>query len=168
MKPFAGMCLVVLLPALAYADENTLCTASERVFFSCEIKQGRQVSVCGSADLTPTSGYLQYRIGKSAAVPELVFPADFKHPAGQFDFSNEGFGAKSSTRNLRFRSGAYVYVIYASTYAFGTNAAGVAVKKGVEPIRYVACQKNIAEKDFYLLQNLGIPVIGRDDIVFER
>ena len=96
-----------------------------------------------------------------------MFPSAFKHPKGSFDFANEGFGAKSSSRNLRFKSGKFTYVVYSSTYAFGTDAAGVSSKSAGAKVRYVPCRETIAESDFYLLQNLGLPKIARDAFVFE-
>lgn len=129
--------------------------------------KGRFISVCGSKDLSSSSGYLQYRFGVRGGTPELMFPAEVKHPKGLFEFGNEGFGAKSSTRNLKFKIGKHGYVVYSSTYVYGTDAAGVASVVEGSPIRRTACLADIRQDDLYLLQDLGLPEINGNNFVFE-
>ena len=166
MKWLIPMLLLAVL-AKSWAAQTSLCSPSEKLYFSCAATKGRHISVCGSNDLSENSGYLQYRFGVPHDVPELVFPSQVKHPRGIFEFGNEGFGAKSSARNLKFKIGKNTYVVYSSTYAFGTDAAGVAAAVGGNPIRRTKCQSDILESDFYRLQNVGLPAIDRERFVFE-
>lgn len=54
--------------APAHAADVGHCAAGETAFFSCKLKKGKTVSLCASADLGKSSGYLQYRFG---AAPKL-------------------------------------------------------------------------------------------------
>lgn len=78
----------------AYAKDKVIpthCAPDERVVFSCPFKHGKTASLCASADLTKTTGTLQYRYGVVGKKPELVFPKlgehenpIYDHPAWNF------------------------------------------------------------------------------------
>jgi hypothetical protein len=168
MKFLIALILTLLIPNLALAKTNSLCKADEQTFFSCTANKGKLISVCGSKGLSETNGYLQYRLGKLNEKPELTFPSSHQHPKGNFDIADEG-GAKSSHYNLRFKIDSFTYIVYSSTYAFGPyyEAAGVALKRESNPIRYTKCKRQIFDRNFYLLQNLDLPTINRDDFILE-
>jgi hypothetical protein len=160
--------LLSLIPFAAWsqAQASSLCIAGETTFFSCVAARGKVISVCGSSDLSAERGYLQYRIGASAEALELVYPTKRNRPSGLFEFGNEGFGAKSSARNLRFHVGSYTYVVYSATYAFGTDAAGVSYTREAKRPGYITCKGAVDEQSFHLLQNIGLPSIDRDEFEF--
>src|SRR5687768_6677349 len=116
MKQLIPTILLAVFVKGGWAAQTSLCSTSEKLYFSCATTKGRYISVCGSTDLAERSGYLQYRFGVLHGVPELVFPSKVRHPRGIFEFGNEGFGAKSSARNLKFKVGKKTYVVYSSTY----------------------------------------------------
>lgn len=73
--------IVVLAVVFAMPQANaqaqaiaTHCKPGERIVFSCPFKHGKTASLCASADLTKTTGTLQYRYGMVGKTPELVFP----------------------------------------------------------------------------------------------
>lgn len=69
----------------------THCNSEERVVFSCPFMHGKTASLCASADLTKSTGTLQYRYGAVSKMPELVFPRlgehenpIYEHPSWNF------------------------------------------------------------------------------------
>ena len=91
------ICAVLSITAMAQSKPAapTHCKADERVVFSCPFKHGKTVSLCASADLTKTTGTLQYRYGVVGRKPELVFPQlgehenpIYDHPSWNFDWSS--------------------------------------------------------------------------------
>lgn len=108
-KMFAIALLAMTIPASA---EENLCGKDEIVYFSCQSKH-KLVSLCGSAPIDETKGYMQYRYGKKAAI-ELSYPAKYRHPLGVF---SKGFiiwsrGGYEATVN--FSIGQYTYSIYSN------------------------------------------------------
>jgi len=105
----AALLVLVLLscPALAGSSsaQTSLCEPEEQAVWSCETK-GKTYSVCASADLGATSGYLQYRAGKPSAI-EFRHPGEPKHPKGVFVFSLLARGA-----SLTFENEGHEYTIY--------------------------------------------------------
>jgi hypothetical protein len=169
MKFLIALILTLLIPNLALAKTNSLCKADEQTFFSCTANKGKLISVCGSKDLSETNGYLQYRFGKLNKKPELTFPSSYQHPKNNFALANVG-SAKSSAYNFRFKTSSFNYVVYVSTHAFGTPpyaSAGVTSKKDNESIHYTTCKKQILQRNFPLLQFIGLPTVNRDDFTFE-
>lgn len=64
----------IALTNLVYAEPvATHCTDNELTLFSCSLKKSKTVSVCASKDLSPKSGYLQYRFGKLGKI-EITIP----------------------------------------------------------------------------------------------
>lgn len=138
--------LAVNIPAIA--GEN-LCGTDEITYFSCRSKQ-KLVSLCGSARIDETKGYIQYRFGSKAAV-ELAFPAKGRHPLGVFSkgfiiWSHGGYEA-----TVNFSRGQYRYAIYsnlqlgsveamnnATTDLYGPHA-GVRVYRGDKVVAEVRC-----------------------------
>lgn len=55
-------------------SEISHCTQDEKIVFSCNTGK-KIVSVCASQDISPNSGYLQYRFGKLSS-PEAIIPSN--------------------------------------------------------------------------------------------
>lgn len=106
----------------------THCKPDERVVFSCPFKHGKTASLCASADLTKTTGTLQYRYGVIDKTPELVYPKlgeyenpVYDHPSRNFDWysslsipmPNGSIGranTKWSTKNVPTGDGVRIYL----------------------------------------------------------
>ncbi len=59
------------------------CKGTEISYFNCQTKNRKIISLCGSADLSKSTGYIQYRFGKPKKV-ELEYPKDQKNSAAKF------------------------------------------------------------------------------------
>ncbi len=88
----------------------SLCTASEHIIFSCTVKQGKVLSLCGSRDLTKDRGYLQYRFGLPAKV-ELEFPKDRTGTQQKFHYSHY-FRAQVDMTEISFTNEGYQYLLF--------------------------------------------------------
>ncbi len=91
---------------------QTLCTSTENSYFDCETKNGKQVSVCGSKDLSKTVGYLQYRFGNSEKI-ELEFPLEKKESSKKF-FYTHYFRPQTDYTNLSFTNSGVEYSVFHS------------------------------------------------------
>ncbi len=100
---------LLLLPC-EISIANTLCTPSEKVLFSCNLKNSKKTaSVCAPTNLTSTEGYLQYRFGTQKKL-ELVYPPTKKSTQELF-YWRELRPYQSSLRELTFKSGDYYYTL---------------------------------------------------------
>lgn len=93
-KTISAVAVMLAMPD-AHAQAKavaTHCKPDERVVFSCPFKHGKTASLCASADLTKTTGTLQYRYGVVGKTPELMFPdleertVERNHPKNWFDW----------------------------------------------------------------------------------
>jgi hypothetical protein len=101
-----------LLAFTAWASAaETLCAASEQVFFNCPVKDSpKLLSVCGRA-----GDYLQYRFG-SHERPELVYPKTKEGSLTKLRIANEYIpSAFYESHQLSFQSGGTEYRVYAIT-----------------------------------------------------
>jgi hypothetical protein len=89
---------------------QTLCSFTEKSYFDCATKNGKQVSVCGSKDLSKSAGYLQYRFGTLKKV-ELEFPVEKKDSAKKF-FHTHYFRYQTDYTNLNFSNSGVEYSIF--------------------------------------------------------
>ena len=142
----------------AHAEPASLCSAGDTVLFTCQAGR-KTVSVCGSRDLSSSSGFLQYRFGNSPRAVELEYPKERGHPKDYFRFKDEGQGAKGSLSNLQFTIGAYTYTVYRFRHATESEFAGVAVKRGSSPLSFLRCGG--AEPTDWLqeLYKVGLPEV---------
>jgi hypothetical protein len=101
--------LLATLCSPTFADEVTLCSAHEEIYFSCRVG-GKIASVCASGNISPNNGYVQYRFGRLNNI-ELEYPKLPYPPAKFFSISDINQGNAQST-HFKFRSGGYDYVIY--------------------------------------------------------
>lgn len=143
-----GLVYLVSLPAIA---ANSHCNEQEQTVFSCSLGE-KIVSVCASKDISPTSGYLQYRFGKQNA-PELMFPSSTKSSSHRSDiqartlmFSGGGGGY------LRFINGRYNYIVYTAIGKGWGTKDGVSVEKDGKLIANLKCRDvpvSILGEDFF-------------------
>ena len=91
----------------------SLCNAGELVVFSCPVKGSNKiVSLCSSAKLTKTEGYLQYRFGLPGKV-ELEYPHEHADSQKSFRYSHY-FRAQVDETEISFASGGYTYTVFDS------------------------------------------------------
>ena len=139
----------------------SLCSASEQIIFACTVGK-KLLSICGSKELTPTVGYLQYRFGRSKNNLELEFPQEKTHPSQWFRFGSPFQGAKSSVSELQFRHSNYRYTVSAFTGAFSDAAFGIEVVAPDGKTTYLRCAPvPVANEKMHVLQWLNLPqVVG--------
>jgi hypothetical protein len=90
---------------------KTLCTADERVIFSCVLRQPAKIlSVCASKALTNEKGYLQYRFGIPGNI-ELEFPKDRMNTQQQFEYSHY-FRARVDLTEINFTVNGVSYSVF--------------------------------------------------------
>lgn len=140
------------------------CTTEERVIFSCVLKQGKILSLCGSPVITNESGYLQYRIGFPGKESSLIYPEDRAHPADSFWGGSQAFSGGGAT-HIRFNIGQYSYVVFTGL-GRGWKKEGVVVKRNGQQISYLSCDDNSTISDLGLIffDQIGIP---EDPVFFE-
>jgi hypothetical protein len=160
-KLFLSLCVCVA--PLAWAGEPSLCASEETNLFTCSIGK-KLVSVCASKDLAATSGYVQYRFGRSGQPPELVYPTQKDHPASHFSWGFTGY-AKGSLENLHFSQSGYIYTVYREANAFDVNGAGVRVKTPDGSSRRLPCSEESPESHLYELGALGLRVLPEESLV---
>lgn len=123
----------LLVDNVAHAGD---CPPLLQTLFSCNTGT-KTIAVCGSPDLTATSGVLQYRFGRSSKA-ELSYPpagADWRRftRGGTLMFSGGG-GAF-----LAFSKAPYRYVVYSAIGRGWGSRAGVVVEKGGQKFASFAC-----------------------------
>ena len=149
--------LIGCLAAPAWAAESH-CRAQERIVFSCSLGK-KTVSVCASADLSATTGYLQYRFGPRGAL-ELAFP-DLTQatPAASYVQARTLMFAGGGGGYLRFVNGVYHYIVYAAIGKGWGAKDGVAVEKNGQLVTNWECQDvPVSELSEELFNRAGLPV----------
>lgn len=135
---FAAILLFAALASSASA-QGSLCSKGELVAFSCAVGD-KLVSLCASADLSKTAGYVQYRYGKKDKV-DFVFPESRAHPRAYFRWGVNGY-AGGGTDYFRFSNKGYDYVVY-SGMGKGWEREGIVVEKNGKRLSSQVC-KNAA------------------------
>ncbi len=111
-----------------------LCTPEEHTYFSCPIKSGKTLSVCGQKTADSLS-WLQYRFGTKQKI-ELSYPTDAKNikPGEVFSFSHYMRGSPfTQNDNLSFTNGSTTYNVTVDLEdASVTDDGKELVKYGVE------------------------------------
>jgi hypothetical protein len=130
-------------PAESSTPGTGLCAADEPVLFSCQVRTGKTVSVCGAAG-ADGQRFAQYRYGRTGITPELTFPAS---PAeGEVAFATVPYSGGGEGQ-LMFTRGGVQYVVYSRTIRTRfdgegndpVNEDGVAVMRGEELVSRLAC-----------------------------
>ncbi|WP_215796720.1 hypothetical protein [Rheinheimera oceanensis] len=109
MRRLLCLFLSLISPALLAYEPASLCSADEQVIFACEVKH-KLLSVCASADVSHTSGYMQYRFGQPDKI-ELTYPATKVAPQGRFFLSSAGFSG-GGANIIRFNNSGYEYLVF--------------------------------------------------------
>jgi hypothetical protein len=132
-----GLITVFCTLSASASAASTLCLSDETNLFSCSAGK-KIISVCGSKDLAPDRGHLQYRFGFPNKL-ELTIPADRSVPpassalAGTLTFSGGGGDY------LRFKAGAYEYVVYTAIGRGWGEKDGVAINKDGKRLGHISC-----------------------------
>jgi hypothetical protein len=129
--------VVLALLSVDAAAHAADCPPRQQTLFACSTG-AKTISVCGSPDLTATTGALQYRLRGRSRV-ELSYPpagADWRAVtrAGTLMFSGGG-GAF-----LAFSRAPYRYVVYSAVGRGWGSKAGVVVEKNGKKIASLACK----------------------------
>lgn len=111
------LCALVFLSSHAFAAPHNhlakpspLCEASEKTLWSCVVaKNNKLASLCGSADLSSTAGYIQYRYGAAGNI-ELNFPASRVGSQHAFTYSRYTRPLDTSLR-VAFVNNGYRYTL---------------------------------------------------------
>ncbi|MDX9742240.1 MAG: hypothetical protein RBT59_00295 [Arcobacteraceae bacterium] len=117
---------VATTPTTTQNTQISHCSEDERIVFSCNTGK-KVVSVCASQDISPNSGYLQYRFGKLGS-PEAIIPSnpqDFRSVA-------YGWSAKMGS-GIGFEIGNFDYGI--DTYGGGI----LTVSQDKKPVATLTC-----------------------------
>lgn len=105
----------------AVAASGSLCQPAEKRIFDCAIGDKR-LSVCGSGNLGPKAGTVQYRFG-SVDKPELLYPPRPAAPKGVFWSSHTMYSGGGEFR-IRFRNGSHEFLVFDSSTRTGFGATG--------------------------------------------
>jgi hypothetical protein len=150
---------LILACAKSEADEPSLCQPHEEVYFSCAIG-GKIMSVCASGNISPDSGYVQYRFGRNEKI-ELEFTSKPYPPRKSFSISDISEGNLRFT-HLKFSSGSYHYVVYQG------SPSGIYVKKKEKVISNRVCDPGtdqpISPRAFRGIKTVA-PIDGIDNYV---
>lgn len=127
---------------------DTLCIAQEKIVFSCGTGK-KVISVCSSENLSPDTGYVQYRYG-TKTMTELIFPEQKNHPKDFATGDNLTFSGGGGSY-MRLNNGAYSYIVYS---AIGKNWGkdGLVVEKSGETLSNIPCESSVVSNigvDFY-------------------
>ena len=133
--------LLVIFSVIVFA-ETSHCSKNEKIVFSCVVNK-KVVSICASQDLSPTTGYMQYRFGKIGAL-EIQIPKLNEHPFKSVEA--DAYQAASGQNGfISFKSGEYLYVINWSSYRSDQNASnGSSIWLGESGLVVVHKEKEIA------------------------
>lgn len=130
-----------------YDQPPSLCRFNEKTYFSCSVKGGKMIAVCGSRIITETRGYLQYRFGKENAI-ELALPKNLDHPS-KFFTQTKFLGMREESATLKIRNEPFSYTVY-YTKGTGSNLAnGVVVTKNNKQVADIPCSENFAVGDLF-------------------
>lgn len=144
------------------AKAASLCQKEETILFSCRAGS-RTVSVCATADLSPTKGRLEYRAAREGRT-EITLPADNRHPAQSVRAGNFMMGMGEGSY-LRFSNAGTDYLPYQASGRFD-DVQGITVESNGAPIAQLECDAsplNISRLDAQELQEKrGIPADTRE------
>lgn len=149
------------------AKTATLCKPRENVFFSCELRHAKTVSICESAG--ENQRYVEYKFGKPSNI-ELVHRADNKNADQLFQRADFIFG-NNAVDTIWFRNGEYLYDV--SMPARGAPA--VEVWKKNEQLTRIECNGGWANVEGdadmaspFIVNHGSVDVSQRDALWFEK
>jgi uncharacterized protein len=143
----------------ALQQSSTLCKSTEDVVYSCTLQSKKIVSFCASKDAGPTTGFMQYRTGRSQSNLEMSFPKELSPAKNHFKFVARRLGGAPA---VSFWSDGKRYSVF---HTYATHEAGLIVSRGQPPVRdsYTKCLGQPAEFQFSSLpffnldERLGLP-----------
>lgn len=145
------------------AKAASLCQATEAIVMSCRAG-ARTISVCASADLSPTKGHLEYRAARNGQL-EITLPSERRHPAQSVRAGSFQFGMGEGNY-LRFSNGGTDYLPYTATGKYGDTVLGVTVESNGNAIAKVECDESPLNIDGLNAETLqtrqGIPADTRE------
>lgn len=154
---FVSFAMSVCVHAGQKKPASTLCTSTEKVIFSCPLRNGKTVSLCASSDLSMDKGTLQYRFGRLGSTPELKYPVMDSSPRDHFwlDFSQGGLWAQY---DLNFLTNGFRYSISVQTNsAIPEDGASLTVFHDRHRVSDMECRFNEATNNMWQIENLGLP-----------
>jgi hypothetical protein len=133
-----------------------LCIPGEQVLFACSTSKGKLVSLCASADLSKTAGWIEYRFGTPKKA-ELTFPTHRDGSRTAFTWGHEVY-VNSEAFIVYFENGGYTYQVFDNdTLGSGhQNGSGVAIEKDGKQVSIVSCQGPERTLD---IQRLGCGIL---------
>lgn len=156
--------LLFLVMAAPVQAQGTLCTKQEKVAFSCPVGK-KIVSLCASADLSETSGYVQYRYGTKDKV-ELVYPDTLSHPRAHFEFGSNDYTGGHTDYYL-FNNNGVDYIVY-SGLGWQWRNEGLVVEKDGKRLSSMRCRGEAIVPDRWAgMFEAGIARIKEDGNRFE-
>lgn len=118
----------------AYAEPQSigasLCAPGELVVLSCVITEAKHLSLCASADVTRTSGYLYYAFG-APSQKELVFPAVKNPPDKYFKGTHLFFAGNTGGYAFSFVNSDTKYVVFTISGTGGLERQGLIATSAV-------------------------------------
>lgn len=160
----------------ALQQSSTLCKSTEDVVFSCTLQSKKILSLCASKGASPTTGFMQYRTGRSQSNLEMSFPKGLSLAKNHFKFVVHRLGGAPA---ISFWSDGKRYSVF---HTYATHEAGLIVSRGQPPVRdsYSKCLGRPADfggshayshLPFYDLdEKLGLPAAddyGNDALDYE-
>ncbi|WP_143505415.1 hypothetical protein [Pseudomonas sp. ICMP 460] len=106
---FCSMLCISWVQAHDDEIEKTLCSANEKIYFSCTFSDEKIVSICASGNSDPSSGYVQYRYGTPNNI-EMMFPQKQLPPMKRFFVVNASEGSVNKDI-IKFKNGSYTYLV---------------------------------------------------------
>ena len=120
--------------------KSSLCQPDEKIVFSCDTEK-KSISVCASGDLSPSSGYVQYRFGNKEKL-DISFPEPRQHPRA-FATAKTLMYSGGGGAYMKFKNGNYSYIVYTGI-GKEWEAQGVVVEKDGTQIANVECKAGYA------------------------
>jgi hypothetical protein len=163
-RGFTASIALLLLSTPAFPAES-LCGSSEEIVFSCQLQNGKSVSVCASSR-APTSPAIAYRFGSSEKLElEIVAEMSRKSPPVEYNALN---GARGYDHFVRFASGAFTYAVVErwdgcpmpgqTRCSKNSFFDGVVVTKATKLIARYSCKRISIGFQGEVLAQLGVPV----------
>ena len=150
---FSLVALTISLPYLSQAAQDSLCKAEEQTAFSCMAGE-KIISVCSSADATPSTGSLIYRFGLPGKAPEMTYPVSNIRPGAAFQFGMDRV-LRGGTEQLSFKSGRYTYTVFSDHYGpqgedTPLQRSGVVIEKDGKRLSTKLCTAPVGSIDMAL------------------
>jgi hypothetical protein len=156
--------LFLVLSAPAYSN-SSLCKTAEEVVFSCQVENGKSVSVCATR-FSPEGANIAYRFGSENGIElELVADTSRKSPPIEHNWAS---GTRAYSYFVRFYSGEFSYTIQnhwdgcpgpgETRCKKYSDFTGVLVSRSEKLLARHTCKPNSIGIDSELLDELNVPI----------